>query len=206
METEVILSFITASVLLTVMPGPDIVFVLMQSISFGKKEGILTGLGLVLGILVHTSLVAFGVAALIQQSEQLFLGIKIFGALYLCYLAYQVYRDTSVIAIDAKFSTSESTFKLIRKGFVMNVLNPKVTLFFIAFFPGFLFSDSLSTVLQFYVLGLLFMLQALCVFIGVSVFAGNFAALIKGNQRLQVRMKWIQVIVFISMAFFLILN
>ncbi|PCH76297.1 MAG: lysine transporter LysE [Flavobacteriaceae bacterium] len=206
MEIDVLLSFITASVLLTMMPGPDIVFVLMQSVSFGKKEGILTALGLVLGIIVHTTLVAFGVSAVIQQSSQLFVGIKIFGALYLCYLAYQVFRANSGIEINTMHSKRSGTLRLIGKGFIMNVLNPKVTLFFLAFFPGFLFSDTLSSVLQFYILGLLFMLQAMCIFTAVSLFAGKFSRFIKENQTLQTRIKWLQITVFLLMAFFLILN
>ncbi|PCI04780.1 MAG: lysine transporter LysE [Flavobacteriaceae bacterium] len=206
MEIEILFSFITASVVLTLMPGPDIVFVLMQSISFGKKEGILTALGLVSGILVHTTLVAFGVSAVIKQSDNLFLGIKLFGAVYLCYLAYQVFQSDKGIEMNRLNAKPASTFKLIQKGFIMNVLNPKVTLFFLAFFPGFLFSNSMATITQFYILGLLFMLQAMCVFIGISFFAGAFARFIKDNESLQVRIKWIQIVIFLLMAIFLILN
>lgn len=206
MDIDILVSFITTAVVLTLMPGPDIVFVLMQSLTFGKKEGILTALGLVSGILVHTTLVAFGVSALIKQSDNLFLGIKLFGAVYLCYLAYQLFKSDKGIEMNAFKSKRGSTFKLIQKGFIMNVLNPKVTLFFLAFFPGFLFSDSISTITQFYILGLIFMLQAMCVFTGVSFFAGAFARVIKESNTIQARVKWIQIVVFLLMAIFLILN
>ena len=78
-----IIPFLTASILLTISPGPDIVFVLVQGMANGKKYGIITAVGLITGILVHTSLVAFGVSAIIRESETLFLIIKILGALYL---------------------------------------------------------------------------------------------------------------------------
>ncbi len=206
MQLELLLSFLGASVLLTMMPGPDIVFVLLQSISFGKKEGILTALGLVLGILVHTSLVAFGVSAIIQQSEHLFFLIKIFGALYLLYLAYQIYMSKSVLVLEntGVLASKKGTFSLVRKGFIMNVLNPKVTLFFLAFFPGFLFSKDMSTVLQFYILGGIFMVQAMFLFTIISVFAGRFAVFFKENDQFQKRIKWIQIVVFTTMAIFLI--
>jgi len=79
--------------LLTIMPGPDIIYVLVQSITNGKKYGIATSLGLVTGIIIHTTLVAFGVSAIIKQSENLFFTIKLFGALYLLFLAYQTFQS-----------------------------------------------------------------------------------------------------------------
>jgi len=206
MDIDILVSFITASVVLTLMPGPDIVFVLMQSISFGKKEGILTALGLVLGIIVHTSLVAFGVSILIKQSEFLFLGIKMFGALYLCYLSYQVFKADPDIVLNTATNKRRTNVKLVQKGFIMNVLNPKVTLFFLAFFPGFLFSDVLSTITQFYVLGGLFMIQAMVIFTLISIHSGRFSKYIRENKSVQLRVKWIQICVFILMAIFLILN
>mgnify|MGYP000957539155 FL=1 len=80
---EILISFIAASMLLTITPGPDIIYVLVQSITNGKKYGIATALGLVSGIIIHTTLVAFGVSAIIKQSEYIFFGIKLFGAIYL---------------------------------------------------------------------------------------------------------------------------
>ena len=90
MNYEILLSFIGASMLLTIMPGPDIIYVLVQSMTNGKKYGIATSLGLVSGIIIHTTLVAFGVSALLKQSENIFFAIKLFGAIYLLYLAAKV--------------------------------------------------------------------------------------------------------------------
>jgi threonine/homoserine/homoserine lactone efflux protein len=86
----------------------------------------------------------------------------------------------------------------------MNVLNPKVSIFFLAFFPGFLFSDSISTVIQFYVLGLLFMLVSLIIFSAIAILAGAIAENIKKNMNIGLYLKWTQIIVFILIAVFIL--
>ena len=191
--------------LLTIMPGPDIIYVLVQSITNGKKYGIATSLGLVSGIIIHTTLVAFGVSVLIKQSEGLFFIIKLFGALYLLYLAYQSYNANDEILLTSK-AEKKGFIKLYKQGFIMNVLNPKVSIFFLAFFPGFLYSSSQSTLLQFYVLGGLFMLQALLIFSTVSILSGNFATYLKTHPTFNTKMKWFKILVFVGIAIFILLS
>ena len=191
--------------LLTIMPGPDIIYVLVQSITNGKKYGIATSLGLVSGIIIHTTLVAFGVSVLIKQSEGLFFIIKLFGALYLLYLAYQSYNASDEILLTSK-AEKKGFIKLYKQGFIMNVLNPKVSIFFLAFFPGFLYSSSQSTLLQFYVLGGLFMLQALLIFSTVSILSGNFATYLKTHPTFNTKMKWFKILVFVGIAIFILLS
>ena len=188
--------------LLTIMPGPDIIYVLIQSITNGKKYGITTSLGLVSGIIIHTTLVAFGVSAIIKQSDSLFFVLKLFGALYLVYLAYRTYRSKSAILLDAN-PEKKSLFRLFKQGFIMNVLNPKVSIFFLAFFPGFLYHSSQSTIVQFYVLGGLFMLQALLIFSLVSVLSGSFAAYLNSHPYFNTKIKWIKILVFVGIAIFI---
>ena len=191
--------------LLTIMPGPDIIYVLVQSLTNGKKYGIVTSLGLVSGILIHTSLVAFGVSAIIKQSENVFLGIKLFGAFYLLYLAYQTFKSEEELVFSTK-AAKKSLLKLFKQGFIMNVLNPKVSIFFLAFFPGFLYSSTQSTVVQFYVLGGLFMLQALLIFSMVSILSGSFAVYLKKHPKLNSNIKWFKIIVFIGIAIFIVFS
>ena len=193
-----LIPFLTASILLTLSPGPDIIYVLVQSISNGKKSGIVTTLGLVSGILIHTSLVAFGVSAVIKASPILFTIIKVFGALYLFYLAYRVFRSDSAIAING--TPLKSSRNLFRQGFIMNVLNPKVTIFFLAFFPGFLWEPQGNTVMQFYFLGFLFMLQALLIFGTVALLAGKISEYLMQHKKSGVILKWIQVVVFFGIG------
>jgi len=88
--------------LLTIMPGPDIIYVLVQSVTNGKKYGLATSLGLVSGIIVHTTLVAFGVSAIIKQSDNLFFSIKLFGAFYLFYLAYQTFKSNEELLLNTR--------------------------------------------------------------------------------------------------------
>ncbi len=198
-----LIPFLTASILLTLSPGPDIIYVLVQSISNGKKAGIVTTLGLVSGILIHTSLVAFGVSAVIKASPILFSLIKIFGALYLFFLAYKVFKSDSSIAINGV--PQKSSKNLFRQGFIMNVLNPKVTIFFLAFFPGFLWEPEGNTILQFYILGFLFLLQALLIFGTVALLAGKISEYLMQHRRSAVFLKWIQVVVFVGIGILILL-
>lgn len=176
---ETLLSFVLATAILSLSPGPDNIFVLTQSIVNGKKFGLATVFGLISGCLVHTTLLAFGVSAIIKQSENLFFTIKLFGAIYLLYLAFKVYQsDASIILVKGNVE-NKTTAQLFKQGFIMNVLNPKVSIFFLAFFPGFLFSDSISTVIQFYILGLIFMLVSLIIFSTIAILASVIAEKIK---------------------------
>ncbi|MCF4102475.1 LysE family translocator [Gillisia sp. M10.2A] len=199
-----LIPFLAASILLTLSPGPDIVYVLLQSITNGKKSGIVTALGLVSGILVHTSLVAFGVSAIIKESENLFFLIKLFGTLYLFYLAYKVYKSDANISLTQENVPVKSSLRLFKQGFIMNVLNPKVTIFFLAFFPGFLWSDN-NTVFQFYMLGFLFMLQALFIFGTIALLAGKISNYLKGHSHFGLILKWVQIFVFIGIAIFILI-
>lgn len=191
--------------LLTIMPGPDIIYVLVQSVTNGKKYGIATSLGLVSGIIVHTTLVAFGVSAILKQSENIFFIVKLLGAIYLLYLAYKAFRSNEALFIDVK-AEKTGMLKLYKQGFIMNVLNPKVSIFFLAFFPGFLYSETQNTIIQFYTLGILFMLQALLIFSGVALLSGSFTAYLKSHSQFNSVIKWFKIVVFIGIAIFILFS
>jgi threonine/homoserine/homoserine lactone efflux protein len=203
MNYEILGSFLVASMLLTIMPGPDIIYVLVQSMANGKKYGIATSLGLVSGILIHTSLVAFGISALIKQSENIYFAIKLFGALYLLYLAYLTFHSNEEISLNADVE-KRSFLNLYKQGFIMNVLNPKVSIFFLAFFPGFLYSSTQNTVVQFYVLGIIFIIQSLIIFSIVSILAGKFSSYLNNHPTFNKKLKWVKISVFVGMAFFIL--
>jgi threonine/homoserine/homoserine lactone efflux protein len=203
---EQIIPFLIASVLLTLSPGPDIIYVLSQSLVGGYKRGIVIALGLVSGIIIHTSLVAFGVSLLIKNSEILFWSIKIAGALYLLYLAYKVYQSPV-----QKFAKSETTGARVsflsdyKTGFIMNILNPKVTIFFLAFFPGFLWDTENDLMIQFYILGGLFMIQAFVIFSLVAVLSDQVSKLLFTSSTSYVFLKWFQILTFIGIAILILL-
>lgn len=202
---ETLLSFVFATSVLAISPGPDNIFVLIQSVTHGKKYGLATVFGLISGCLVHTTLLAFGVSAIIKESDNLYFGIKVFGAIYLLYLAYKVFSSDAVISLSDNNIEKKTTTQLFKQGFIMNVLNPKVSIFFLAFFPGFLFSDGISPIIQFYILGLLFMGTSLAIFSSIAILAGAISEVIKKNQKIGLYLKWLQIIVFICIAIFIVL-
>ena len=199
MQIETIFAFLSASVLLTVMPGPDVIYVLMQSITNGKKYGIATALGLVSGIIIHTSLIAFGVSEILKRNKNVFFIIKLFGALYLFYLAYQVYKSSTKIDLSVD-APKKSIFSLIKQGFIMNVLNPKVTIFFLAFFPAFIDNSLGNIKIQIFSLSFLFILQAFFIFSVISVFADKMSSLLRNNKSFEKKIQIIQIVVFIGIG------
>ena len=187
------------------MPGPDIIYVMMQSITNGKKHGIVTALGLVSGIVVHTTLIAFGITAIIKNSESLFLLIKFLGALYLFYLAFKVYKKSSSISFNSVKISKETYLGLYRQGFIMNVLNPKVALFFLAFFPSFIIESQGNIISQIYTLGFIFIFQAIVIFFIISVVSAKLTFFLRGNIKFEKYLKVIQIIVLIAVGVFILL-
>ena len=198
LDYEILLGFVLATAALAISPGPDNIFVLTLSMANGKKYGLAVVAGLMTGCLVHTTLLAFGVSEVIKRSETLFWVIKLFGAVYLMYLAFMVFREGSGIELSRGNTTELRLTGLFKKGFWMNVLNPKVTIFFLAFFPAFLFSDSLNPVIQFYTLGFLFIMVSALIFGGMAIMAGSISTYISKTPKVSVFFKWLQIVVFVG--------
>jgi threonine/homoserine/homoserine lactone efflux protein len=202
---DILISFVLAVSLLAISPGPDNIFVLMQSVVHGKKYGISTIAGLMSGCLVHTTFVAFGVSTIIKENITIFLVIKLLGAIYLCFLSYKVFKSDAAITMTTQNIQKKTPFQLFKMGFLMNVLNPKVTIFFLALFPGFLFSNELSTVVQFYVLGGVFILVSFVIFSTIALLGGSISERIQQNKEIGIWLKWMQIIVFIGIALFILI-
>ncbi|MDN3493652.1 LysE family translocator [Winogradskyella bathintestinalis] len=205
MNFEILISFALATSALAISPGPDNIYVLVQSISNGKSHGMATVCGLISGCIMHTTLLAFGVSAIIKANDNLFFGIKLLGAIYLLYLAYIVFKSDAKITFDSENVPNKSLKKLFVQGFFMNVLNPKVTIFFLAFFPGFLFSHSMSTVIQFYILGGIFMLVSFIIFTTIALLAGQIKTYTLNHKNSGFVLKWLQIVVFIGIAVFILI-
>ena len=201
---ENIISFSLATIVLALSPGPDNIYVLSQSIANGAKSGLATTAGLISGCIVHTTLLAFGLSAIITASPTIFYGIKIFGAAYLLYLAFKVYKSDAKISLTSAVS-KKSHKKLFKQGVIMNILNPKVMIFFLAFFPGFLWDKEGDTVFQFYVLGITFMIVSFIVFGIISVLAGKISTYLKSHKAVGPILKWLQIIVFIGIAIYILI-
>ena len=201
---ESILAFIGATILLALSPGPDNIYVLTQGITNGARAGLATTAGLITGCIVHTTLIAFGVSALIVASPKVYWAIKVVGAIYLLYLAYKVFRSDSAIDLSSNTERKSNT-ALFKQGVIMNILNPKVMLFFLALFPAFLWQPEGNTVVQFYVLGGVFMVTSFVVFGAIALLAGVIARYIRRQSQLGVVLKWLQIAVFVGIAMYILL-
>jgi threonine/homoserine/homoserine lactone efflux protein len=202
---DILLSFALATSALALSPGPDNIYVLVQSITNGQSYGLATVCGLISGCIIHTTLLAFGVSAIITANASVFFVIKLFGALYLIYLAYKVFKSNDQLNLDADIIPKKSLKGLFIQGFFMNVLNPKVTIFFLAFFPGFLFSETMSTIVQFYMLGGIFMLISFVVFSTIALLASQIKTYTLRHKNSGLVLKYLQIVVFIGIAIFILL-
>lgn len=168
-------AFVLASLVLAIAPGPDNLFVLVQSSLYGAKAGILIVFGLVAGLVLQTLAAACGIAAVVAASEWLFWAIRLAGAAYLAYLAVMAWKyPTSSVGQGAGRLSNAA---LVRRGLIMNVTNPKVQIFFLAFFPQFVTpgATSAQTAVEMIVLGATFMAATLLVFGAIAFFAGSLA-------------------------------
>jgi len=207
MELHLALSFLGASILLSLMPGPDNIFVLTESLTKGHKNGIAISIGLSLGVLIHTLAAATGLSFIIQKSALAFSVVKYLGALYLFYLAYKATKDNqSDVKIELNQTPQNNSISaLIKKGLFMNVLNPKVALFFIAFLPQFVSKTGYNITLQMIFLGIIFMLQAFVIFSLIALLSARLTPYLH-NQRFWNITKWSRVGVLGSLGLALMLS
>ena len=179
---ELYISFFLASVLLAITPGPDNVFVLVQSLAQGARAGVVITLGLCAGLVVHTLLVALGVAELIRQTQWALPLLALFGAGYLSYLAWMSWRAGLVQVANAGVNTGPefNAARYFVRGVVMNLTNPKVLLFFLAFLPQFV-QGSHAVAQQIFVLGGVFIAAALLVFCAIALACAKIQPLLNSG-------------------------
>ena len=192
------LYFIGASVAITLAPGPDNIFVTTLGITRGRKPAIITALGMCCGISVHTTAAALGISAVFHSSAAAFQIVKFIGAAYLLYLAYKTLKDRSIIRLSTADNTTAAA--LFRRGFIMNVLNPTVALFFLAFLPQFVVPDSVPISLQMLLLGGIFMAQAAVIFCLIGYFSGSIGNVMIRSPRIADGFNWLTAGVFISLG------
>lgn len=166
---DLLATFFAISVLLALTPGPDNLFVLTQSAMSGPRAGLTITLGLCTGLIVHTTAVALGVAAILQASDVAYTALKLAGAGYLLYLAWLAFK---AVPTDASNGAAPQLRRLYRRGIIMNVTNPKVSIFFLAFLPQFADPARGSPAAQILLLGAAFAVATVVVFGSVAVFAG----------------------------------
>nr|WP_216605117.1 LysE family translocator [Pelistega europaea] len=204
MPIDIFLSFFGICVLLALAPGPDNIFVLLQSALYGTRVGLVIVLGLCSGLFFHTFLVTVGVAEFISKSETAFLILRVVGACYLLYLAYLTIKSKpmqiEVQEGDDNTQPKMNLWQYYRRGIFMNATNPKVTLFFFAFLPQFLYSKTIPQAQQLISLAAIFMLATLLTFGSIAVFSGYFGRMLKQSVKAQQVLNIITVVVFVGLA------
>jgi len=201
---EDLFSFLLASIMLTLAPGPDILLVFSESLTKGSKSALMLAAGLVCGLPFHTLVLVLGWGKFIGLYPNLIVVIKICGAFYFLYLAIQTLNNLKTEVYKTELIEKE-LFTIFKKGLLMNLLNPKVSLFFWLFFPGFLFHDTLSHRTQYAILGGLFMLQAAVVFTFVSIAAARLIDPMLSDNKTTYWMNFGQGVLLICIAIYLIL-
>lgn len=197
-DTIITLGF--TSVLLSLAPGPDNIFVLTQSALYGRRSGMFITLGLCTGLLFHTTAVAFGVAAIIQTSTWAFTALKFSGAAYLSYLAWQAFKAPVERIDDQTQMTAASPAKLYQRGTIMNITNPKVSIFFLAFLPQFTTPEAGPIAAQIVILGLVFLLSALLSFTLIATLAAMLGRWLARSEKVQKYLNRIAGVVFVGLA------
>lgn len=177
--------FLAASVAVTAAPGPDNLQVLARGISQGRAAGLVAALGFAAGLTFHTTLAAFGLAALLRSSPLAFEIVKIAGGLYLIWIGLKALTSRGLASAHERLPQPLSS--VFRQSVVGNMMNPKVTLFFVVFLPQFVDPSGTQRVaVQMIELGLVFMLQTLAIFSVFGLFAGTLGAWLKRRPRIGV--------------------
>ncbi|MFO7963328.1 MAG: LysE family translocator [Desulfobacterales bacterium] len=199
LSVETLVTFITASILLGLAPGPDNIFVLTQSALRGKGSGLIVMLGLCTGLIVHTMAVALGVAIIFQTSAIAFTVLKFIGAGYLLYLAWKAFR-APVERIKGESHQVIDYRKLYFRGIIMNITNPKVSIFFLAFLPQFADPARGPISIQLLLLGGLFILATILVFGNIALLGGTIGQLISRSGHTQKILNRVAGTVFVGLA------
>ena len=195
-----LLSFIISSILLAISPGPDNIYIATLTSRSGKISGFSFLMGLLIGCFIHTILLAFGLNAMIIQVDFIFNLIKYLGALYLIYLSIEVYKSDNLFKKNNKLSNSDSILRNLKKGIMMNLLNPKVFLFFALFFPNFLFSETISFKIQIIIMGLIFIIITLFVFGIIILFSNVIFNNFSKKSKFKLYAKFFNILVLIVIA------
>ena len=182
--------FAAASWILIVTPGPDMIYVITRGICHGQKAGMISAVGVTLGLFVHTIFAALGLAVILSTSAMAFRMVKYTGALYLFYLGLKTLKEKTSFS----FKTRRKTFNLriiLLQGVLSNVFNPKVALFFLAFLPQFVNAENGNVPFQMVLLGLCFAVFGFVFLMAVGYFSGSIGRWIHRNQGIANKLRWI---------------
>lgn len=197
--------FIAAGILLNIIPGSDSMYIITRSVSQGQKAGIYSVLGIISGILIHTLLAALGLSVLLANSPTAFTLVKYIGASYLCYLGFKMLTSKQEALLTASLTENRLTKaldyqKIYKQGMLTNTLNPKVALFFLAFFPQFVDPSYAHSTLSFLILGLTFAMTSVIWCLCLALLASRFSQKLRENPTIESVLNKISGVVFIGLG------
>jgi threonine/homoserine/homoserine lactone efflux protein len=201
MTLESYLLFVVASIALCIAPGPDMIFILSSTLGQGKKAGRMAAIGINVGGYVHLFAAALGLSAILMASARAFTIVKWVGACYLIYIGIQVLRSKqNPLTIDGTGVKEQSPRRLFWQGFLSDVLNPKVAIFFLAFLPQFVSVEAEHPTLQIIFLGVTTNVIAIIINLLLVYFAGSLTCRLRSNERIAARLNKFMGLVFIGLG------
>lgn len=199
-DATTLAAFSLAAVLLILTPGPDMTLFVSRAIVHGRAAGVATVVGTTLGLIVHTLLVGFGLSALLTASPTAFAVLKVVGALYLAWLAIEVIRKGSALSTEGAPSAPMPLWRHVMAGLGINLLNPKIVIFFLTFLPQFVAVDDPLAGPRMMVLGAVYVVLGFPLCAAMALGAGSFAALLKTHRKVARVLDWATATLFASFA------
>ena len=202
------LGFVMAAILLNLTPGTDSMYIITRSMSQGQTAGFYSVLGITSGVLVHTLLAAFGLSVLLASSPLAFTLVKYIGASYLCYLGFKMLTSKQTPLFASNLPNEEKMastrpldrWQIYKQGVITNTFNPKVALFFLAFFPQFIDPSYSNSMMSFLVLGLTFASTGFIWCSCLALLASKFSENLRKNPTIEVILNRISGVIFIGMG------
>lgn len=191
--------FLMSAFVICIIPGPDMLYILANSLKGGVKAGVISAFGMTLGMLTYTILASTGLAASFLMSKKLFNAIQIIGGIYLLWIAYNTFRDTSAME-NISIKSSIPLPIVFKQAAITNLLNPKVALFYIAFLPQFTNSKLGNMTFQLLILGFSFLFLGLIVDCIVGILSGHLSALLVKNTFIKKYLNKLSAIIYTLLA------
>ena len=189
-DLPVILAFTVAGLILFLTPGPDMSLWLARTLGGGRRAGLAAAMGTNLGCVVHATLAALGISVLIQASPAAFLAMKVVGAVYLLWLAWQTLRHGTVLTVEAEGGRRRPVWRDFATGCAVNLSNPKVVIFFITFLPGFVTAADPHAGGKLMFLGLYFVAMNVVLSALLILFADRFVTTLRARPRILRLIDW----------------
>ncbi|MEA4968246.1 MAG: LysE family translocator [Candidatus Metalachnospira sp.] len=194
-----IYTFITSSIIIILIPGTGVIYTVATGLTKGKKSGVIAAVGCTVGIVPHLCVSILLSSLILKFGDYIFSIMKVIGALYLIYLGFNMLLNKAVLDFE-KTESNDKAIDTIRQGVLINLLNPKLTLFFFSFLPQYVSENSNNYILDSIMYGLIFMSLTFIVFVAYGVFAGKMRTLVYKSPKVLRGMQWTFGIIFILFA------